>query len=49
MFCPNCGKKTNDTTNFCTHCGGSLKGSKNENIASGNEIKMVSKIYRLSY
>src|SRR3989344_6177186 len=48
MFCPNCGKKTSDTTNFCTHCGGSLKGGKNENIAGGNEVKMVSKMYRLN-
>lgn len=46
MFCPNCGKKTSDTTNFCTHCGGSLKGIKNENINSGAQKN--SKIYGLN-
>lgn len=30
MFCPNCGKKINDTDNFCKYCGKDLRENSGE-------------------
>ncbi len=32
MFCPNCGKKINDTDNFCKFCGKDLRDENSQNF-----------------
>lgn len=39
QFCPNCGRKLDDDTTFCSECGFDIKNNKSPTIkSSDNEI-----------